>query len=68
MILFNIILVISFIIMVYFLNKQHKQIKEITANYKIVASLLNDLSILLKVQKPKNTDNKPITIKREHNK
>jgi hypothetical protein len=54
--------------MVYYLYKQNKQIKEITANYKIVAGLLNDLSILLKVQKPKNNGNEPITIKRERNK
>lgn len=65
MILFNIISLIGFIIMVYFLNKQNKQIKEITANYKIVASLLNDLSIVLKVQKP--ISNEPIRIKRERN-
>jgi hypothetical protein len=51
--------------MVYFINKQNKQIKEIAANYKIVAGLLNDLSIVLKVQKPNN--NNPITIKRERN-
>jgi len=66
--IFDIVLLISFLIMVYFLIKQNKQIKEITANYKIVAGLLNDLSILLKVQKPKNNGNEPITIKRERNK
>ncbi len=65
MILFNITLLICIIIMVYFINKQNKQIKEIAANYKIVAGLLNDLSIVLKVQKPNN--NNPITIKRERN-
>lgn len=65
MILFNIILLISFIVMVYFSYKQNNRIKEITANYKIVAGLLNDLSILLKVQKTKS--NEPITIKRERN-
>ncbi len=65
MILFNIILLVSFIIMVYFLYKQNIRIKEITANYKIVAGLLNDLSILLKVQKTQS--NEPITIKRERN-